>query len=177
MLIDSQGMVLTCPFLPTGTFLNQELVSHVTSSTPGWVTARDDGHNGRNSIIGFAPAVDTSAITQYSTGKQWHAFIRQDPHELYAPIRALLLSVSLSGVGLIGFVAFLRLVLYQTARDAIQILTMARRRSARGNLDVRLEFAPTTRSAIGRRFNGWKSSKNPRRSSTASANGRDNSRR
>jgi hypothetical protein len=86
MLIDSDGRVLTCPFLPTGTLLKDHgLVSTVTSAVPNWVMANDDGHGGTGSIIGFAPASATSVITSASTGKQWHSFIRQDPEELYEP--------------------------------------------------------------------------------------------
>ena len=41
MLIDSDGRVLTCPFLPTGTLLkDQGLVSSLTSAAPNWGVTR-----------------------------------------------------------------------------------------------------------------------------------------
>ncbi len=141
MLIDSRGMVITCPVMPSGSFLtDQSLVAHVTSSTPSWVIARDDGHGGSGSIIGFAPAPETSKITKYSTGKQWHSFIRQDPKELYAPINSLLMSVSVSGVALIGFVALMGVVVSKKLANPIQILHEGAEEIGRGNLDVRLDI-------------------------------------
>ncbi len=139
MLIDSDGRVLICPFLPTGSLLKDPaLVSSVTSSTPGWTLAADDGHGGTGSIIGFAPAVATSAMTSTSTGRQWHSFIRQDPKELYAPIDSLLWSATSSGVVLIGFVALLGLVLSKKLVKPIQILQQGAEQIGKGNLDVRL---------------------------------------
>ena len=57
MLIDSRGIVLSCPILPTGVRLSDPaLIPHVTTRQPGWVTADSDGHGGNGTaIIGFAP--------------------------------------------------------------------------------------------------------------------------
>lgn len=141
MLIDSEGLVLICPFLPTGTLLNDRaLVASVTSSTPGWTLAADDGHGGTGSIIGFAPAVATSMVTNASTGTQWHSFIRQDPKELYAPIDSLLWSATSSGVALIGFVALLGLILSKKLVKPIQVLQQGAEQIGKGNLDVRLSI-------------------------------------
>jgi diguanylate cyclase (GGDEF)-like protein len=141
MLIDSEGRVLTCPVMPSGSFLTDKmLVANVTSSVPKWVIARDDGHGGSNSIVGFAPAVATSEISSNSTRKTWHSFIRQDPKELYAPIRSLLVSVSLSGILLVGFVAVAGIVLSRRFAEPIQILHKGAEEIGEGNLDVKLDI-------------------------------------
>ncbi len=141
MLIDSEGQVLTCPVLPTGSFLKDKmLVADVTSSKPNWVTAKDDGHGGKNSIIGFSPVAKTSEITKSSTDKTWHSFIREDPKELYAPIDSLLQSVALSGIVLIGFVALLGVVLSKRLARPIQLLQEGAEEIGKGNLDVKLDI-------------------------------------
>jgi diguanylate cyclase (GGDEF)-like protein len=141
MLIDSNGRVLTCPVMPTGSLLKDKmLVTTVTSSAPGWIMAVDDGHGGHDSIVGFAPAVGASEITMKSTGKRWHSFIRQDPRELYAPINSLLFSVSMSAVVLIGFVAVMGVMLSKKLAKPIQILHEGAEEIGKGNLDVKLDI-------------------------------------
>lgn len=153
MLIDSNGRVLTCPFLATGLLMEKKLAANVTSPTPGWVMAEDDGHGGKDSIIGFSPAVETSEITANSTGKRWHSFIRQDPKELYAPINSLLLSVSLSGIFLIGFVAFMGVVISKKLAKPIQVLQEGAEEIGKGNLDVKLNIR--TNDEIEQLANGF----------------------
>lgn len=141
MLIDSVGHVLICPVIPTGSFLkDKELVADVTSSTPRWVLAEDDGHGGKDSIIGFAPLVRTSNITFESTGKTWHSFIRQDPKELYAPINSLLKSVFQSGVILIGSVMVLGFFLSGRLTRPLQKLQEGAEAIGRGHLDARVDI-------------------------------------
>ncbi|GEM_PF-845900 len=141
MLIDSTGRVLTCPVMPTGSYLmDKALVAHVISSTPSWVMAKNDGHGGIDSIIGFAPAVEASEMTLQSTGNRWHSFIRQDPRELYAPINSLLFSVSLSGIVLIGFVAMMGVFLSRRLAKPIQALHDGAEEIGKGNLDVKLNI-------------------------------------
>ncbi|MFI5304254.1 MAG: ATP-binding protein [Nitrospiria bacterium] len=141
MLIDSTGRVLSCPLMATGSYLSDKnLVNTVTSSSPGWVMAKDDGHGGRDSIIGFSPAVKTSAITLSSTGKKWHSFIRQDPKELYAPINTLLLSSSLSGILLIGVVALSGIILSKKIVRPIQLLQEGAEEIGKGKLNVHLDI-------------------------------------
>jgi signal transduction histidine kinase len=141
MLIDSDGRVLTCPFLPTGTLLKERgLVSSLTSALPNWVMADDDGHGGTGSIIGFAPVAATSVITSASTGKRWHTFIRQDPEELYEPIDSLLWSATSSGIALIGFVALMGLILSKRLAKPIQLLQQGAEQIGKGNLDVTLSI-------------------------------------
>ena len=141
MLIDSDGKVLACPVMKTGSFLTDKtLVANVTSPTPRWILAMDDGHGGRDSIIGFAPLVKTSNITENSTGKSWHTLIRQNPKELYAPINSLLTLVSLSGIILTGFVAVVGIFLSKRLTKPIQDLQKGAETIAKGNLDVKVNI-------------------------------------
>lgn len=141
MLINSDGKVLACPVMPTGIFLpDKMLVASVTSSTPRWALAEDDGHGGRDSIIGFAPVVKISNITVDSTGKSWHSFIRQDPKELYAPINSLLFSVSVSGIILTGLVGAMGVILSQRLIRPIEVLHQGAETIAKGNLDVKVSI-------------------------------------
>lgn len=88
MLIDSRGVVLSCPILPTGTSISDtRLIPLVTPLHAGWTPAPSDGHGGTApSIIGFAPLNSTRQITQMSTGQSWHMFVWQSSEEVFAPI-------------------------------------------------------------------------------------------
>lgn len=88
MLIDSRGVVLSCPILPTGTSISDtRLIPLVTPLRAGWTPAPSDGHGGTaSSIIGFAPLSNTRQITQVSTGQTWHMFVWQSSEEVFAPI-------------------------------------------------------------------------------------------
>ncbi|MBA3966889.1 MAG: HAMP domain-containing protein, partial [Nitrospirales bacterium] len=88
MLIDSRGVVLSCPILPTGTSISDtRLIPLVTPLRAGWTPAPSDGHGGtESSIIGFAPLSNTRQITQISTGQTWHMFVWQSSEEVFAPI-------------------------------------------------------------------------------------------
>lgn len=88
MLIDSRGVVLSCPILPTGTSISDtRLIPLVTPLHHGWTPAPSDGHGGTEaSIIGFAPLSNTRQITQISTGQTWHMFVWQSSEEVLAPI-------------------------------------------------------------------------------------------
>ncbi len=112
MLIDSHGMVLSCPLLPTGTVISdQELVSAVTPLHPGWTRANSDGHGGHeSSIIGFAPIANTSYLTRDSTGIAWHMFVWQSSEELFGPIQQFFswtTGFGLLGVGLLVALGYL----------------------------------------------------------------------
>ena len=104
MLIDSKGVVLSCPILPTGTQLSDaDLIPLVTPMHNGWTQAPSDGHGGsRTSIIGFAPLPNTSRITQASDGRAWHMFVWQSSEELFSPIDQLFTWISVFGLLSIG---------------------------------------------------------------------------
>lgn len=117
MLIDSGGNVLICPILPTGAHVaDVDLVKAVTSPVPGWVNAVNDGHGGKNSIVGFSPLEAYNNMVAPLGAKEWFSFIRQDPKELYVPIQNLIHWISLSGIlamvllGILGFYAANRIV-------------------------------------------------------------------
>lgn len=106
MLIDSRGLVMSCPILPTGTSLSDpELISLVNPMQAGWTPASSDGHGGTNmSIIGFAPLSNSSRITKASTGQAWHMFVWQSSEELFGPIEQFFqwtATFGLLGVGLL----------------------------------------------------------------------------
>ncbi|MEO5657669.1 MAG: ATP-binding protein [Nitrospiria bacterium] len=118
MLIDSDGTVISCPILPTGTRLTDPaLIRLVTANQGGWARTSSDGHGSRTtSLVGFSPLEQTGRLTRASTGKGWHTFAWQSSEELFAPTRHLLTWVSLVGVvaigllGALGYVAAVRIV-------------------------------------------------------------------
>lgn len=92
MLIDSRGIVMSCPILPTGVRLSDAgLIPLVTLHQPGWVSASSDGHGGQGtSIIGFSPLPEVSRFTRGSLDEgAWHTFVWQSSDELFAPVQHL----------------------------------------------------------------------------------------
>jgi two-component system, NtrC family, sensor kinase len=100
MLIDSRGMVVDCPILPTGFLLPDPiLVKSVTGDSPDWVKTMGDGHGGdKLSLIGFSPLHLTRKWTTQSDGKTLYAFAWQSSDELFAPMQKLFLWISTAGV-------------------------------------------------------------------------------
>ncbi len=112
MLIDSRGVVLTCPILPTGVALSDnQLIPLVTPMKAGWTSAPTDGHGGQeNSIIGYAPLPSISSITQDSNGLAWHMFVWQSSEELFGPIQNFfkwIAGFGFLGVGLLVTLGYL----------------------------------------------------------------------
>ncbi len=134
MLIDSRGVVLSCPILPTGTSLSDNnLIPLVTPMQAGWTPAPSDGHGGEDtSIIGFSPLTNTNRITQASNGLGWHMFVWQSSEELFGPIQQFFrwtAGFGLLGVGLLvtlGYLAAHRIA------SPIRQLQEAARRIGRG---------------------------------------------
>jgi two-component system, NtrC family, sensor kinase len=118
MLLDSQGTVMACPILPTGSRLNDTgLLGLVTTPLPGWVKAESDGHGGQGvSVIGFSALPGTSHLTRESTGSTWHTFVWQAAEELSAPTHHFLgwlagfSAVAMGLLGVLGYVAAGRIV-------------------------------------------------------------------
>ncbi len=100
MMIDSGGMVVDCPILPTGFLLpDPVLVRSVTGSGPDWVKTMGDGHGGEElSIIGFSPLDRTQEWINKSGSKNWYTFVWQASDELFAPMHQLFLWISMAGV-------------------------------------------------------------------------------
>jgi len=100
MLIDSKGVVIDCPILPTGFQLADPLlVRSVTRPEPNWVKTTGDGHGGEElSIIGFSPLTSTRKFTTPSTGNDWYTFAWQSSDELFVPMNKLFLWISMAAV-------------------------------------------------------------------------------
>ncbi|MBI4388909.1 MAG: GHKL domain-containing protein [Nitrospinae bacterium] len=100
MLINSDGVVLDCPILPTGFKLaDPELVRSVTGSEPNWAETQGDGHGSMElSIIGYSPLRETNAIIKQSGGREWFTFAWQSSDELFSPTNKLFLWISVAGV-------------------------------------------------------------------------------
>jgi len=120
MLIDSRGIVMSCPILPTGVSISDlSLIPLVTPFHPGWVAAPSDGHGGRTtSIIGFAPLPETSRATNGSLELgSWSTFVWQSSDELFAPIHHLFTWMTIFGLVAVcllvalGYLAANRIVL------------------------------------------------------------------
>ncbi len=101
MLINSEGVVLECPILPTGHHLKDPvLIKSVTGPQADWVEVRGDGHGGESlSIIGYSPLDQTNKIIEESSGQKLFTFAWQSTEELFAPTQKLFLWISASGFG------------------------------------------------------------------------------
>ncbi|RMH06493.1 MAG: sensor histidine kinase [Nitrospirae bacterium] len=142
MLIDSRGVVLSCPILPTGTKISDErLVPLVTPAYPGWVQAPSDGHGGTDtSIIGFAPVPGISRITQYSTGATWHMFVWQSSEELFAPIQHLFTGMTAFGLTALGLLIALGVIAANRIAGPIRRLQEAARLIGTGELQEPIQL-------------------------------------
>jgi two-component system, NtrC family, sensor kinase len=100
MVINSDGVVLTCPILPTGHQLDDpKLVQAVTGPSNAWAETQGDGHGSKDiSIIGYSPLEKTSQYTLASTNQRWFTFAWQASDELFAPTKNLLSWVSGAGI-------------------------------------------------------------------------------
>jgi len=137
MLIDSRGIVMSCPILPTGVSLSDaSIIPLVTPLYPGWVQTPSDGHGGRStSIVGFSPLPETSRATNGSLeGGSWHTFVWQSSEELFAPIQHFLIWMSVFGLLAIGLMATLGLL------AATRIVTPIRRLQEAARLISRREL-------------------------------------
>lgn len=143
MLIDSLGVVLSCPILPTGTSLSDhQLIPLVTPMQAGWTPAPSDGHGGFDtSIIGFAPLTNTNRITQASNGLGWHMFVWQSSEELFGPINQFLRWTA--GFGFLGVGLLVTLGYFAAHRIALPIrqLQEAARRIGRGEFQKPIEIS------------------------------------
>lgn len=137
MLIDSRGVVMSCPILPTGvTLSDSSLIPLVTPRQPGWTRAPSDGHGGRSSsIIGFAPLPETSRLTNglYERGS-WHTFVWQSSEELFSPIRHLFTWMIVFGFIAVGLLATLGYLAASRIVTPVRQLQQAAQSIGRGEL-------------------------------------------
>lgn len=143
MLIDSRGIVMSCPILPTGVSLSdQSLIPLITPLQPGWTQAASDGHGSKTtSIIGFAPLPETSRATNGSlSGGSWHTFVWQSSDELFAPIQHLFTWMTVFGgvaivlLAVLGYVAASRIV------TPVRALQQAAQAIGRGELQTTIDI-------------------------------------
>jgi signal transduction histidine kinase len=137
MLIDSRGIVLSCPILPTGVRLSDSaLIPLVTPREPGWVSASSDGHGGHGTaIIGFAPLPETSRATNGSLDQgAWHTFVWQSSAELFAPVQHLFTWMSIFATVAIGLLATLGYLAASRIVTPVRRLQEAARSIAKGEL-------------------------------------------
>jgi len=134
MLIDSEGMVIDCPILPTGFKIQDlQLVADVTKPQAGWAITQSDGHTNEGlSIIGYAPLLQTNMATVASSGGKWFTFAWQSSHEVFAPTRKLLLWISTAGFISILLIALFGSLASNKIVNPIRILQNATARIGRG---------------------------------------------
>jgi signal transduction histidine kinase len=143
MLIDSNGIVMSCPILPTGVSLSDRgLIPLVTPRQPGWVQASSDGHGGQStSVIGFAPLPETSRATNDSVqGGSWHTFVWQSSDELFSPIKHLFTWVTVFGTVAIALLASLGYLAAGRIVTPVRQLQQAARSIGRGELRTPIQI-------------------------------------
>lgn len=143
MLIDSSGIVISCPILPTGVPLSdRNLTPLVTPQHHGWVEASSDGHGGQStSVIGFAPLPETSRATNGSIDNgSWHTFVWQSSDELFAPIQHLLTWVMVFGAVAIMLLVSLGYVAAGRIVTPVRQLQQAAQAIGRGELQTPIQI-------------------------------------
>ena len=134
MLIDSRGVVIDCPILPTGYKLpDPELVASVTGPNASWARTQSDGHGGKDlSIIGYSPLLETNVATQASSKMKWFTFAWQSSDEVFAPTEKLLLWISAAGFVSVLLIAFFGSLASNKIVQPIRQLQSATARIGRG---------------------------------------------
>jgi signal transduction histidine kinase len=143
MLIDSHGIVMSCPILPTGVSISDtRLIPLVTRPQPGWVQAPSDGHGGdTTSIIGFARLPETSRATNGSPDVgSWHTFVWQSSDELFAPIQHLFTWMTVFGTVAIALLASLGYVAASRIVTPVRQLQQAAQSIGRGELRTPIQI-------------------------------------
>ncbi|MBL4664517.1 MAG: GHKL domain-containing protein [Nitrospinaceae bacterium] len=142
MLIDSKGVVIDCPILPTGFQLADPfLVQSVTRPDPNWVKIKGDGHGGEElSIIGFSPLEQTRKITSYATGNNWYTFAWQASDELFAPMKKLFFWIAIAAVVSVLLIGVMGAMAAKKIVQPIRRLQNAAARIGRGKKVSALEI-------------------------------------
>ncbi|MDH4153866.1 MAG: ATP-binding protein [Nitrospira sp.] len=144
MLIDTNGIVISCPILPTGVPLSDpQLIPLITPNHPGWVQASSDGHGGQaTSVIGFAPLPETSRATNGSIDQgSWHTFVWQSSDELFAPIQHLFSWVLMFGMVAITLLASLGYLAAGRIVTPVRQLQQAAQAIGRGELEKPIQIS------------------------------------
>ncbi len=133
MLVNSNGVVIDCPILPTGSRLPAELTQNVTRSDPNWAITQGNGHGSEEmSIIGYSPLSTLQDDYQKSLIPPWFTFVWQSSEELFEPMDNLFIWICSTSL----FSAFLILVMGSAAAEKIvkpiKVLQKAAVRIGRG---------------------------------------------
>ncbi len=133
MLVNSNGVVIDCPILPTGSRLPMELTQSVTKSDPNWVITQGNGHGPEEiSIIGYSPISTLQKDYKEFQIPPWFTFVWQSSDELFAPMDNLFIWICAASF----FSAFLILLMGSAAAEKIvkpiKILQRAAGRIGRG---------------------------------------------
>jgi PAS domain S-box-containing protein len=110
MVLGSDGQTLVCPLMPPGLHHKTDAVVSGRDGPAGgpaeavWREVRDDGHGGRDAIVGIAPVLLSAPIRQE---RIWYLLVRQDPAETYQPASALLWKLAGFWAGAIGLLVWL----------------------------------------------------------------------
>lgn len=135
MLIDSHGIVISCPLLPTGYEIqDSDLIAQVSGGSEGWITAMNDGHGGQQlSIVGHAPL---NGITSHlQNGKSWSMFVWQDSQEIFSPAKSLQTGIALAGLIALGLLTVLGFYASTHIVNPIRTLSRVAANIAQGNLN------------------------------------------
>lgn len=134
MMINSEGIVVDCPILPTGTKLpNPELVRAVTGPEPSWAQTQGDGHGSEElSIIGYSPLPGTNKIIKASSGQKFYTFAWQSSQELFAPTQNLFFWISAAGAFSVVLIVVMGSVASNKLVRPILLLQTAAARIGRG---------------------------------------------
>lgn len=136
MLFNTAGQPLVSPNLPRQTQrIPSRLMAMIVSSEPGWAIAEDDGHGATDTVIGYAPVSGLKL-----PDNTWHVFVRQQPSESYAPIRAQLRNLAVIGIVMLGLLwAMGRYVAARIVRP-IHLLQTGVEAISQGTYDVPLNI-------------------------------------
>jgi PAS domain S-box-containing protein len=142
MLFSSDGAPIICPILaPEEHTVTSDLVTAINSAHAGWVTAANDSHGGKDSLVGFAPVRLGDNLTKDSLeGTRWITFVRQDPEESFAPLSRLVLRVTMYGIGVLAALWMTGLVVARRIARPIGLLHEGVREIGSGRLDQQLNL-------------------------------------
>lgn len=116
MLVNSDGIVIDCPILPTGSRLPFELTRSVTKPDPNWVITQGNGHGPDEiSIIGYSPISTLQKDYKEFQIPSWFTFVWQSSDELFAPMDNLFIWICAASF----FSAFLILLMGAAAAEKI----------------------------------------------------------
>ncbi len=142
-LVTSDGILLICPLFPLQSHtIHSDLLKQIATPQSGWGITPDDGHGGKDSIIGFSPVKTTLQMGQGNFGgKGWYVFIRQFPEETYAPFYTLLKRVLMFGAIMTSLLLLLGYYFARRIVKPIEVLSEGATRIGQGQLDHRLKIA------------------------------------